>query len=95
MFCDCASCNGSINAKDLVEKLLSAKIIIKKSELGLSKEQFIENRKIAREKEYEKAHKKMLVDMEAAMNRISERFLMMKNIKKTEEEEEKPWKVGR
>ena len=86
MWCDCYSCNN-MNAKDLVEKLQKVKITIKSEELGLSKQQLIEKRKIEREKEHEKAHKKMWENAEAAMYRINERVLQMKKLINEEKDE--------
>ena len=59
---DCKTCNTNIRmeAQYIVTKCLT--IPIKKEELGLSKKQFIENRRIAREKKWE--------DMKETMARV-------------------------
>lgn len=59
-----------IEAQSIVTKLLSTRITIKKEELGLSKKQFIKNRKIARKKEREKANEKKWEDLKEAMARV-------------------------
>jgi hypothetical protein len=52
-----------IEAKSFVTNLLAVPITIKKEELGLSKQQFIQNRAIARKKAYEDAREKKWEDM--------------------------------
>lgn len=61
-----------MEAQSFVTKCLAIPITIKKEELGLSRKQFIKNRKIARKKECEKAHEKKWEDMKATMNKIRE-----------------------
>lgn len=85
-----------IEAKILVTKILSIPITIKKEELGLSKKQFIQNRANARKK----AREKKWEDMKATMDKLRESVLLMKNLineaeDAEEEEDNKPWKVGR
>ena len=69
---DCEMCNTTIRmeAQYIVTKCLTIPITIKKEELGLSKKQFIENRKIARKKEREKEKEKKWEDMKATMARV-------------------------
>jgi len=71
---DCETCkiNMRIEAQYIVTKLLATRITIKKEELGLSKKQFIKNRKIAREKEREKANEKKWEDLKEAMDRVGQ-----------------------
>ena len=61
-----------MEAQLFVTKCLAIPITIKKEELGLSRKQFMKNRKIAREREREKAHEKKWEDMKATMDRIRE-----------------------
>ena len=65
---DCEMCNTNIRieAQYIVTQCLTIPITIKKEELGLSKKQFIQNRKIAREKEREKKWE----DLKEAMARL-------------------------
>jgi hypothetical protein len=65
---DCETCktNMRIEAQSIVTNLLATRITIKKEELGLSKKQFIKNRKIAREK----ANEKKWEDLKKAMDRV-------------------------
>ena len=83
---DCETCktNMKIEAKSFVTNLLAVPITIKKEELGLSKQQFIQNRAIARKKAYEDAREKKWEDMKATMDRVSERVLLMKKLIKEE-----------
>ena len=69
---NCEMCNTNIRmeAHSIVTKCLTIPITIKKEELGLSKKQFIQNRKIAREKERENANEKKWEDMKATMARV-------------------------
>jgi len=74
---DCETCktNMRMEAKSFVTKCLAIPITIKKEEIGLSRQQFIKNRKIAREKEREKAHEKKWEDAKSTMARLSEDVL--------------------
>ena len=69
---DCKMCNTNIRieAHYIVTKCLTIPITIKKEELGLSKKQFIENRRIARKKASEQAREKKWEDMKATMDRV-------------------------
>lgn len=69
---DCENTNIRIEAQYIVTKCLTIPITIKKEELGLSKKQFIENRKIAREKEREKANEKKWEDLKDAIARLQQ-----------------------
>jgi len=72
---DCETCktNMRMEAKSFVTKCLP--ITIKKEEIGLSRQQFIENRKITRKKAREKAHEKKWEDLKATMARLHEDVL--------------------
>jgi hypothetical protein len=57
-----------MEAKSFVTKCLAIQITIKKEEIGLSRQQFIENRKVARKK----AREKKWEDAKATMARLSD-----------------------
>jgi hypothetical protein len=93
-----------IEAKTFVTNLLAVRITIKKEEIGLSKEQFIQKRKIEREKARENAREKKWEDMKETIDRVYEQVLLMKKnmneaervteAAEEEEEDNKHWKVG-
>ena len=64
--------NIRIEAQYIVTQCLTIAITIKKEELGLSKKQFIKNRKIAREKEREKEREKKWEDLKEAIARVGQ-----------------------